>query len=205
MLSLQDYYKLLNEFTVNHADTHTQSYNPQIAQKWGGMDNNRNKMNSKATVWGIMITLLTGFHRWLLTILCIVPTNTTIITGHIPILLGTWSISIGNYILSWIHRIEPPISCHLLHTIAGLAPHYWVMHQPICIWGPRQVKRNLCSIGLMCLVEVATITKRWQSEERRNSVDLSVKWVMVKIAVNLKTSIGPTTASATTRPTRARP
>lgn len=143
-------------------------------------------LNSKASPLGvIMITLLTGLHGWLLTVLRIVSTYTTIVTWNIPILLGSRPICVGNYVRCWIYRIEPPKSCHLLHTIVGLAPHYWVMHKPVCIRRLRQEERKLRSIALMCLIEVAAIAKWWQSEERWNSVDLSMKWVMIKIAINL--------------------
>lgn len=162
-------------------------------------------LNSKASPLGvIMITLLTGLHGWLLTVLRIVSTYTTIVTWNIPILLGSRPICVGNYVRCWIYRIEPPKSCHLLHTIVGLAPHYWVMHKPICIRRLRQEERKLRSIALMCLIEVAAIAKWWQSEERWNSVDLSMKWVMIKIAINLKASIGPTATPTSTRTTRTR-
>lgn len=162
-------------------------------------------LNSKASPLGvIMITLLTGLHGWLLTVLRIVSTYTTIVTWNIPILLGSWPICVGNYVRCWIYRIEPPKSCHLLHTIVGLAPHYWVMHKPVCIRRLRQEERKLRSIALMCLIEVAAIAKWWQSEERWNSVDLSMKWVMIKIAINLKASIGPTATPTSTRTTRTR-
>lgn len=162
-------------------------------------------LNSKASPLGvIMITLLTGLHGWLLTVLRIVSTYTTIVTWNVPVLLGSRPICVGNYVRCWIYRIEPPKSCHLLHTIVGLAPHHWVMHKPICIWRLRQVERKLCSIALMCLIEVAAIAKWWQSEERWNSVDLSMKWVMIKIAINLKASIGPTATPTSARTTRTR-
>lgn len=147
--------------------------------------------------------LLTGLHGWLLTVLRIVSTYTTIVTWNVPILLGSRPICVGNYVRCWIYRIEPPKSCHLLHTIVGLAPHHWVMHKPVCIRRLRQEERKLRSIALMCLIEVAAIAKWWQSEERWNSVDLSMKWVMIKIAINLKAAIGPTATPTSTRTARA--
>lgn len=122
--------------------------------------------NSEASPLGVGgITLLIGLHGRLLTVLCIVSAYTTIVTRHTPVLLGPRTTGVGNYIRCWIYGIKSPKSCHLLHAIAGLAPHDWVMHQSICIWSLRQKKGKLVSVALVCLVEVAAIANGWQSEE----------------------------------------
>lgn len=179
--------------------TYTRTHTFLQDQKQHIQEGKEKPLNSKASPLGvIMITLLTGLHGWLLTVLRIVSTYTTIVTWNVPVLLGPRPICVGNYVRCWIYGIEPPKSCHLLHTIVGLAPHDRVMHEPVCIRRLRQEERKLCSIALMCLVEVAAIAKWWQSEERWNSVDLSMKWVMIKIAINLKASVGPTATPTST-------
>lgn len=150
------------------------------------------------------ITLLIGLHGRLLTVLGIVSAHTTVVTRHSGILLGPRTAGAGNSIGCCIDRVEPPKSCHLLQTIAGLAPHDWVMHQSVCIWSLRQKKGKLVSIALMCLAEVAAIANGWQGEEGRDSVHWPGHWVGVIVTVELQVSIGPTAAPAPTRATRTR-
>lgn len=126
--------------------------------------------------------LLTGLHGRLLTLLRIVSAYTTVVTWNVPILLGPRTTCVGNY-ARWIHGIESPKSCHLLHAIAGLAPHDWVVHQSVCIWSLRQKKRKLVSIALMCLVEVAAIADGWQGKEWRDSVHWSGHRIRVIVTI----------------------